>query len=193
MDSLNHGIFLALNASSEPSAGMLLLAVLAAKYLILLVPLHIALVWLGGTRGDMRLIALASAVALVMALALSQLVGLVFYTPRPFLLGLGRTWMDHRPSSSFPSNHATVFFTYAAVLALFAAWRLAAIVAALGLVVAWSRIYLGVHFPLDMVGAAFVSALSGVAAMHWARRHGGLALRHLQRLAVEAIASAGAR
>jgi undecaprenyl-diphosphatase len=183
MDSLNHGLFLALNASSEPSAGMLLLAVLAAKYLIVLVPLHIALVWLGGTRDDMRLIALASAVALVMALALSQLVGLVFYTPRPFLLGLGRTWMDHRPSSSFPSNHATVFFTYAVVLGLFAAWRLAAIVAALGLVVAWSRIYLGVHFPLDMVGAAFVSALSGVAAMQLARRHGGLALRHLQRLA----------
>ena len=32
--------------------------------------------------------------------------------------------------------------------------------ALLGLPVAWARIYLGVHFPMDMVGAASVAALS---------------------------------
>ena len=32
--------------------------------------------------------------------------------------------------------------------------------ALLGLPVAWARIYLGVHFPHDMIGAALVSALS---------------------------------
>ncbi|MDN4571705.1 undecaprenyl-diphosphatase, partial [Pandoraea cepalis] len=30
----------------------------------------------------------------------------------------------------------------------------------LGLLVAWARIFLGVHFPMDMVGAAVVAAVS---------------------------------
>ena len=37
--------------------------------------------------------------------------------------------------------------------------------ALLGLPVAWARIYLGIHFPLDMVGAALVAAASA-AVLH---------------------------
>ncbi len=35
----------------------------------------------------------------------------------------------------------------------------ATLMAVSGIVIAWARIYLGVHFPLDMVGAAVVAAL----------------------------------
>jgi undecaprenyl-diphosphatase len=43
--------------------------------------------------------------------------------------------------------------------------RAGALLGLLGLPIAWSRIYLGVHFPFDMVGAALVaSAAAGLAA-----------------------------
>src|SRR3954469_1257631 len=116
MENLNHALFLVLNASSEPSPLVVLLAILAAKYLIVLVPLHIGLLWVGGTR-SIRAVALASVLALMIALAINQAIGLVAYTPRPFLIGLGHTLIDHRPSPSFPSNHGTVFFTYAMAFA----------------------------------------------------------------------------
>ena len=119
VDSLNHTLFLALNASSEPPQALVIFAIFIAKYLILLVPLHIALVWSGGTRA-MRFMAITSVLALLAALAANQIIGLGAYTPRPFVVGIGNTLIDHRPSFSFPSNHGTVFFTYAITLGLFA-------------------------------------------------------------------------
>jgi undecaprenyl-diphosphatase len=91
MESLNHSLFLALNASAEPSPAVVLLAMIAAKYLIGLVPLHIGLLWVGGARIT-RLVAIASVFALMIALAVNQIIGFVAYTPRPFLLiRLGRS------------------------------------------------------------------------------------------------------
>ena len=63
-----------------------------------------------------------------------------------------------------------MFFAYAAVSALFGRRGLALSVACLGLLVAWSRIYLGIHFPLDMLGAALVGPLAAVAAVPAVRR-----------------------
>jgi undecaprenyl-diphosphatase len=169
VDSLNHALFLAFNASSDPSWPVVLLAIIAAKYLVALVPLHIALVWSGGTRA-MRFLAITALVALGVALAANQIIGFVAYTPRPFLIGIGHTLIDHRPSFSFPSNHGTVFFTYAIILGLFGARGLAWMVAGLGLLVAWSRIYLGVHFPFDMLGALLVSACASFASLQFMLR-----------------------
>jgi undecaprenyl-diphosphatase len=171
VDSLNHTLFLALNASSEPPQALVIFAILIAKYLILLVPLHIALVWSGGTRA-MRFMAITSVLALLAALAANQIIGLGAYTPRPFVVGIGNTLIDHRPSFSFPSNHGTVFFTYAITLGLFGVRRLAWATAGLGLLVAWSRIYLGVHFPFDMIGAAVVSALASFSSLQIMLRSG---------------------
>ncbi len=171
MESLNHTLFLALNASASPPAPLVLFALVAAKYLILLVPLHILLVWAGGTRA-MRFLAVTSVVALSLALLLNGIMGLLVYTPRPFILGIGHTLIEHRPSASFPSNHGTVVFTYAVTLALFSVGRLALVVACMGGLVAWSRIYLGVHFPLDMLGAALVSAVVSLGSVHGMLRYG---------------------
>lgn len=41
--------------------------------------------------------------------------------------------------------------------------------ALLGAPIAWARIYLGVHFPLDMLGAAVVAAFSAWLALREAR------------------------
>ena len=43
-----------------------------------------------------------------------------------------------------------------------ASWGWGGILLVLGFAVAWSRIYLGVHFPLDMVGALGVAALASL-------------------------------
>jgi undecaprenyl-diphosphatase len=74
--------------------------------------------------------------------------------------------MRHAPDSSFPSDHATVMFTVALVLASSLApqaRRLGALLLPTAAVVASARVFLGVHYPLDMVGALLVAAL--VAAL----------------------------
>ena len=93
----------------------------------------------------------------MISLGLGMVCGTLWFHPRPFMIPLGHTWISHPADNSFPSDHATVMFSAAfALLSLrLRAPGLLMLLAALP--VAWSRIYLGVHFPLDMVGAALVS------------------------------------
>lgn len=181
MNSLNHTLFLALNAGEAPWSAVVLFAVVAAKALIFLVPLHLILIWVGGERA-VRFVALSALLALGLALAVNGIVGAITYSPRPFVIGLGHTLVEHRPNSSFPSNHATVFFAYAASLVIYGRRTLAGCFAAIGLVVAWSRIYLGIHYPGDMLGAAMVSVVAAVLSASVMMRLGPMILERSEAL-----------
>jgi undecaprenyl-diphosphatase len=66
------------------------------------------------------------------------------------------------PTGSFPSGHATVAFACATALAL-AVPRLALPLFALAALVAWSRVYVGVHYPLDVLAGAVLGVVLAVA------------------------------
>ena len=65
-------------------------------------------------------------------------------------------------SSSFPSGHATVAFACATVLAA-TDRRLAIPAFALAVGIAWSRVYVGVHYPLDVLAGAVLGVLLATA------------------------------
>jgi undecaprenyl-diphosphatase len=171
MQQLNESLFLLLNAGPGASALSVTLAIVAARYLILCVPFLLVGLWLWGDARH-RSIALSGLIALLIAISINQLLGAVAFSPRPFMIGLGRALIEHRPSSSFPSNHATVCLTIASVLFMNAHPRLAWCFVGIGLVVAWSRVFLGIHFPADMLGAAAVAVPSAILASWIVKRQG---------------------
>jgi undecaprenyl-diphosphatase len=63
---------------------------------------------------------------------------------------------------SFPSGHAATSFAGATILA-FAFPRLAPLLYVLAAAVAFSRVYVGVHYPLDIVGGAVLGVLIAIA------------------------------
>jgi undecaprenyl-diphosphatase len=76
-------------------------------------------------------------------------------------------------SHSFPSGHAATSFACATVLAALAPrFRLA--FGALAAAIAYSRLYNGVHYPLDVLGGAVLGVLVGLTALRLpaARRRG---------------------
>lgn len=194
-ESLNRTLFLQLNGKPDAPPWKVLLAVDVADYLILLVPLLLLALWLRGGRASSqrrarRESALRAFAVTLLALGIGQIVGLLLPHPRPFMIGLGHAWLVHVPDASFPSDHATVFASMALSLLLDGVPVLAALSLLAGVAVAWARIFLGVHFPFDMLGALLVAALSAaLVAPLWRRLGADLAERLYRAIFARPIAA----
>lgn len=160
MEHLNQSLFLLLNAAPGASEIVVETARFLADSLIWVVPAGLILGWMRGSSAT-RQVLIAATVSGLAGLLINQLIGLVWYHPRPFEAGIGQTQIQHVQDSSFPSDHLTLIWAIAFSLLLHEQPRLAGwALVLLGVPVAWARIYLGVHFPLDMLGAALVALSS---------------------------------
>ncbi len=160
LESLNQSLFLSINADPATPAWRIHAAMLLANKLILLVPGVMAAVWLWGRQAQ-RSLMLKALASVAVALGLSYVCGALWPHPRPFVIGLGHVFFAHKPTSSFPSNHTIIIAAFAFALILdrrWAGWGWLALAGAL--LVGTSRVYLGVHFPLDIVGGMLLAPLA---------------------------------
>lgn len=164
MQSLNHELFLTLNADESSPVALIAIARLLAELPIALAVL--AALYVLVRRKSEKAVAMRLLLSVSLAMAAAYAIRKIHYTPRPFVIDLGHTLIDHAPTASFPSFHGTFLFSLAAALLFCPKERaLGAVLLLLGLATAWARIYLGVHYPLDMLGA-LITAFAAAAAVH---------------------------
>lgn len=180
-DSLNHSLFLLINAHPDTPAWAIQLGVLLAKHVIYVLPVLLTAMWLWGDA-EHRNTALKSLVLTGIALTCNQLIGIGFHMQRPFELGLGHTFLMHAATAAFPSNHLTIFLCVGLCGLLGATPRIGATVVILGVAVGWARVFVGVHFPLDMIGAALVTVVVYAVFTPLWDRHGPALTMRFQRL-----------
>ena len=158
--TLNDRLFLAINASAHPAPLTVALAEVAASWLVYAAAALLPALWVWG-RQDARAALLATALGVGAALGINQLLGLLWYEPRPFMIELGHTLVTHAVENSFPSDHATFLWSLGfALIVTGATQKWGMLVCVAGLLVAWGRVYLGLHFPVDMA-ASFPVGLAG--------------------------------
>ena len=110
------------------------------------------------------------AVAIVTAMSLTDVLKAAFSLPRPFQVpSLGIVARGEIPTNpGFPSGHTTNAFTVATVIwSRYTAWRVPFVLLAIATAV--SMIILGLHFPSDVIGGAFLGIFSGTFALGLAK------------------------
>jgi undecaprenyl-diphosphatase len=136
----------------------------------LLAPLSIAVLLLRRWKrpsDDIALVVIAAGSAV-----LPIVTKLIVARPRPTIEHL-----SHLTSLSFPSEHTTqaaaVYLTIAIMLSkgLNRGWRQLVIALAIvvALAVAWSRVYLAVHYPTDVIAGLLLGWGWALLVFHWAR------------------------
>lgn len=98
---------------------------------------------------------------------INQLLSFIHFRARPFI-NLTVTNLLGVPISqkSFPSDHAAISFTLALAVYLYQK-KLGWLLLAVAVLVGFGRVFVGVHYPLDVIGGAVVAGLV-VVTLHQA-------------------------
>jgi hypothetical protein len=112
--------------------------------------------------------------AAIFGLLVNQLIGFFYFYPRPYMLGLCMPLIPHTSETSFPSGHTTMIVILYGFLAIMVTregrnalrWGVFGIVLLISFMIAFSRLYLGVHWLSDVLGGFLLAsawiALTGI-------------------------------
>ena len=164
LDQLNLYLFHLLNVPDQASIWMINYASLIAHDLVYLFLLIFAVAWLRGSR-EIKTGIIKAFIFTAITLLMSEVLSAVLNTPRPFVMDVGRTLIEHASTGSFPSNHMSIFSGIAFAYYFSPQRDLGRILIWTAWLVAWSRVYVGVHFPIDMVGAFLIALAVNLAGL----------------------------
>jgi undecaprenyl-diphosphatase len=107
---------------------------------------------------------------LVVSFVLLKLASLLNVDHRPFMDHTLTQLVTHAPGKSFPSDHTTVTTAIAAGLLFVTPFKkLGLAVLAAAVVIGFARIFVGIHYPADIVGG-LATGLAGGALVLMAKR-----------------------
>ena len=153
---MNTIIFLKINSLAGQNAWFDQLMVFSADKLGYIIVGLVIVVCLLNTKKYKEILILSFGSAMAARFGIVVLIRLFYYHPRPFLaLQNVRQLLDHNTDSSFPSGHMAFYFAMAMVLYRYD--KKAGITAfALSGLMGFARIFVGIHWPLDIVIGAVV-------------------------------------
>jgi len=164
LDQLNLYLFHILNVPDQASIWMINYASLIAHDLVYLFLLIFAIAWFRGSY-EVKTGIIKAFIFTAITLLMSEVLSAVLNTPRPFMMDVGRTLIEHAPTGSFPSNHMSIFSGIAFAYYFSPQRDLGRILIWTAWLVAWSRVYVGVHFPIDMLGAFLMAITVNLAGL----------------------------
>lgn len=164
LETINRSLFAVISAPADLSGLPLWLATLAAKGSIFVLAALLIWTWLLARPGERRSLE-RLVLAVPFALALNYMIGLAYPHPRPFMIGLSRNFLGHSAENSFPSDHASLMWTVALgmLVGSRSSWA-GGFAVGLAALTSWARVFLGAHFPFDILGSMAV-ALAAVVAV----------------------------
>lgn len=119
--------------------------------------------WFALPRRDIRSrhALLISGLSGILALVFNVIISHIWFRPRPFtVIPNAHQLLPHSSDASFPSDHTAGSFGFAS-----GTWGSQRIISytftILAIIVMFSRVYCGLHYPTDVIAGMFVGMLSG--------------------------------
>jgi len=137
--------------------------VFGAQYLIYIVIIFIFYITYKGRVPERKALIL-TLISLPILIIIIKAIHLFFYEPRPFISLDIDPLISHQSDASFPSRHTAIMSAIAfAYLYCKSKWTPMLILFTLW--VGLSRIYVGVHYPLDIVGGVLVGIVAAIVSL----------------------------
>lgn len=170
MDRINSMFFLYINQYAGESIVFDALAIFMAEAMPFIFMLVMLVLWFFASNSTKR-ISFFAGYSVLLALFLSYLIGLLYYHSRPFTINLGTQLVEHAADASFPSDHTTFVFA----IAFMFLWntrtrKLGVGLCLLSLLAGLARVFVGVHYPFDIAGAALLGAVSSFMIIYLASK-----------------------
>ena len=152
---MNYWLFSLINGMANWSVLLDALMILSSKLIPYLYILILGWLYVKGFRQrnfKLRGESFATGVLLVLCLIGSFILGSMFYENRPFVDHQVNLIVSHAADASFPSDHAVGTMAIASGI-LFYHWSLGTKMVYGSILVGFSRVFVGNHYPGDIVGA----------------------------------------
>ena len=134
------------------------LMIFITKYLLYIAILLMFILAFKGKLSEKKALLLAI-LTIPIAILLIKGIHIFINEPRPFVTYHFPPLTDNKPDASFPSRHATIMAVIAfAYTYVKSKWAYLFLV--LMILVGISRVYVGVHYPLDVISGFIVGAIS---------------------------------
>lgn len=139
--------------------------VLIAKYMVVFLALSVIIFWFT-RREHNRMMVICGGIAFILAEIMGKIAGAVYSNHQPFaVLSNVNNLMAHEIDNSFPSDHTILFFSFCATFFLFGKngrffWVI------LACLVGVSRIWVGVHYPADIIVGAIIGIFAAFISYH---------------------------
>jgi len=146
------------NNFAESSGFTQALVKYSAEYLIYLLPIVLIGLWLYSAQA--KKVALRALFSAGLAAAMAMIIGQSIDRARPFEVTSAKEILFHRPTYSFPSDHASVLFAVALSFYLFGYKKLSYFVFILAIIIGATRIAAGVHYPSDILAGLVVGIIA---------------------------------
>ncbi len=141
------------------------LMILSAKYLYLLIVFAGIIFAILRVKGKKKDIIYFAVVSLPLTLVIAKLSGYLYYDPRPFVAQHFVPLIQHAADNGFPSDHSLISFAFASLVFVFNK-KLGLVLFVLGGLVGVSRIYVGIHSPIDIAGSLLISIIIALSVYY---------------------------
>lgn len=148
---------------------MNILIIIGAKYLYLAAAAIVVIYTLIQPREKQKKILIFAFIALPIAYLVSRIGALLYYDPRPFVVGHVTPLIPHAPDNGFPSDHALLTSALAAIITRFS-WRTGAVLWLIAILVGISRVAAEIHHPIDIIGSIVISVATITAVYFFLKR-----------------------